>query len=71
MNQSKDDLFRIIGHDLRTPFYQLGALIDMVDQTDDEAEKTNIKAMIKESANKGNQLLEDLLEWGNIYKEQS
>ncbi|MBW1297509.1 sensor histidine kinase [Aquimarina litoralis] len=71
MNQSKDDLFRIIGHDLRTPFYQLEGLIDMVDQTDNELEKTKIKAMIKESANKGNQLLEDLLEWGHMYKEQS
>lgn len=71
MNQSKDDLFRIIGHDLRTPFYQLEGLIDMVDQAENELEKTKIKAMIKESASKGNQLLEDLLEWGHMYKEQS
>ncbi|MHA7056410.1 sensor histidine kinase [Aquimarina sp. M1] len=71
MNQSKDDLFRIIGHDLRTPFYQLRCLIDMVDDVDDEKEREHIKTMIKEAADRGNHLLEDLLEWGNIYKKQS
>ncbi|WP_299434841.1 HAMP domain-containing sensor histidine kinase [uncultured Aquimarina sp.] len=71
MNQSKDDLFRIIGHDLRTPFYQLRSLIDMVDEVDNDQERDQIKDMIKEAANKGNNLLEDLLEWGNIYKKQS
>ncbi|WP_298310527.1 HAMP domain-containing sensor histidine kinase [uncultured Aquimarina sp.] len=71
MNQSKDDLFRIIGHDLRTPFYQLRSLIDMVDEVDNVQERDQIRAMIKEAADKGNNLLEDLLEWGNIYKKQS
>ncbi|MFD2563087.1 sensor histidine kinase [Aquimarina rubra] len=71
MNQSKDDLFRIIGHDLRTPFYQLRSLIDMVDEVDNEKEREHIRSMIKEAADKGNNLLEDLLEWGNIYKKQS
>ncbi len=71
MNQSKDDLFRIIGHDLRTPFYQLRSLIDMVDEVEEDTEKAKIKDMIRQSADKGNQLLEDLLAWGNIYKKQS
>ena len=71
MNQSKDDLFRIIGHDLRTPFYQLQNLIEMIDQTDSDEERTELKGLIKESAVKGNQLLEDLLEWSSIYKKQS
>ncbi len=71
MNQSKDDLFRIIGHDLRTPFYQLRSLIEMVDDVDDEKEREHIRGMIKQAADKGNDLLEDLLEWGNIYKKQS
>jgi len=71
MNHSKDDLFRIIGHDLRTPFYQLRSLIDMVDEVDNDQERDQIKSMIKEAADKGNNLLEDLLEWGNIYKKQS
>ncbi|MDH7447971.1 sensor histidine kinase [Aquimarina sp. 2201CG14-23] len=71
MNQSKDDLFRIIGHDLRTPFYQLRSLIDMVDEVDNDQERDDIKSMIKEAADKGNNLLEDLLAWGNIYKKQS
>ncbi|WP_299183030.1 HAMP domain-containing sensor histidine kinase [uncultured Aquimarina sp.] len=71
MNQSKDDLFRIIGHDLRTPFYQLRSLIDMVDEVENDEERDEIRNMIRQAADKGNNLLEDLLEWGNIYKKQS
>lgn len=71
MNQSKDDLFRIIGHDLRTPFHQLNGLITLIDQVESEEEKQQVKDMIKESAQKGNQLLEDLLTWSSIYRKQS
>ncbi len=71
MNQSKDDLFRIIGHDLRTPFHQLTCLVEMIDEVDNEEEKARIKGLLQESADKGNQLLEDLLNWGKTYKQQS
>ncbi|WP_344930027.1 HAMP domain-containing sensor histidine kinase [Aquimarina addita] len=71
INQSKDRLFRIIGHDLRTPFHQLQLLVDMIDQTDDQQEKAEIKALLKESAGKGNQLLEDLMKWSSSYKQNA
>jgi len=69
MNQSKDDLFRIIGHDLRTPFYQLEGLIDMVDQAENEIERAKIKAMIKESASKGNQLLDKVFKFSDMKRQ--
>ncbi len=68
MNKAKDQLFRIIGHDLRTPFFQLKSLVEMIHDVEDESEKEEIKALLIESADKGNQLLEDLLQWGNTYQ---
>ncbi|MBQ4820858.1 HAMP domain-containing sensor histidine kinase [Aquimarina sp. MMG016] len=71
MNESKDELFRIIGHDLRTPFHQLKLLVELIDQAKDQEEKDEIKSLLKQSANKGNKLLEDLLKWGKTYQQQS
>ena len=71
MNESKDQLFKIIGHDLRTPFHQLKQLVDLIDQAKNEDEKVEIRALLKQSANKGNKLLEDLLQWGKTYEHQS
>ena len=71
MNKSKDQLFRIIGHDLRTPFFQLRSLVDMIDQTECKNEEAEFKVLLKESADKGNQLLEDLLKWSTSYKQTS
>lgn len=68
MNKSKDKLFRIIGHDLRTPFHQLSSLVDMINETECKNEEAEFKALLKESADKGNQLLEDLLKWSSSYK---
>ncbi|MEW7290109.1 sensor histidine kinase [Aquimarina sp. 2304DJ70-9] len=70
MNRAKDQLFRIIGHDLRTPFFQLKSLVEMIDEVEDEYERKKIRELLKESADKGNQLLEDLLKWGNSYQHQ-
>ncbi len=71
MNKAKDRLFKIIGHDLRTPFYQLKYLTEMIANEKDEVEKQKIKALLIESADKGNQLLEDLLSWGNSHQHTS
>ncbi|MBW1297508.1 sensor histidine kinase [Aquimarina litoralis] len=64
MNASKDQLFRIIGHDLRTPFHQLNLLVELISESNDEKERQQYADLIKESATKGNELLEDLLSWG-------
>ncbi len=68
MNLAKDQLFRIIGHDLRTPFFQLKSLVEMINEVEDESEREEIRSLLIESADKGNQLLEDLLQWGNTYQ---
>lgn len=64
INQSKDDLFKIIGHDLKTPFYQLTSLVDLLVEEDNKQEKSKIQSSIKEASEKGVSLLENLLEWG-------
>ncbi|GAA3519593.1 hypothetical protein GCM10022393_37260 [Aquimarina addita] len=71
MNVFKDQLFRIIGHDLRTPFYQLKELTKMMGEADTQKEKDELQLLINESADKGNLVLEDLLSWGKTYVEQS
>ncbi|WP_108804990.1 sensor histidine kinase KdpD [Aquimarina sp. Aq107] len=63
MNATKDQLFRIIGHDLRTPFHQMNLLIELISESKDENEKLEYLTLIKESATQGNELLEDLLSW--------
>jgi len=68
MNRAKDELFKIIGHDLRTPFFQLKYLVEMIVDEKDEVEKQKLKQLLIESADNGNQLLEDLLNWGKNYK---
>lgn len=63
INKSKDDLLEIIGHDLKTPFAQLISLMELLKEASNEAEKEEIKRMMKESATKGNELLQGLLNW--------
>ena len=63
INLAKDQVFKIIGHDLKTPFHQVHSLINLIDESSDEQEKAQIKYLLKESVDKGNKLLEDLLKW--------
>ncbi|WP_103069925.1 sensor histidine kinase [Aquimarina sediminis] len=63
INNAKDHLFKIIGHDLKTPFAQLTMLIDLMETTADPEEKEEIKMNMKESAKMGQELLESLLNW--------
>lgn len=71
INLAKDQIFKIIGHDLRTPFHQVQSLVDLIDETQGEEGIREIKSLLKESAGKGNQLLEDLLEWSTSLKKDS
>jgi len=64
INHSKDELFKIIGHDLKTPFYQLTNLVNLLDDAETKQEREQLKASIKEAAEKGTFLLDDLLSWG-------
>lgn len=69
MNKAKDHLFRIIGHDLRTPFHQLNLLIDLMAEAKDKEQIEEYRDLIKDSASKGTELLEDLLNWSQNISE--
>ena len=64
INHSKDQLFKIIGHDLKTPFHQLSGLVEVLENLDSKEEREEFAGLIKQSVNKGATLLEDLLKWG-------
>lgn len=50
MNNAKDQLFRIIGHDLRTPFHQLNLLVDLMAQSEDKEQIEEYRKLIRASA---------------------
>ncbi len=66
LNATKDKFFSIIAHDLKNPFNALlgfsSFLVDNYDDIDDDEKKESILTM-KESADVGYKLLENLLEW--------
>ncbi len=66
LNNTKDTLFRIIGHDLKNPMSTVVSFTDMALSNYDHFEKEEIKEFItisKKSANDAIGLLENLLEW--------
>jgi two-component system, sensor histidine kinase and response regulator len=65
LNASKDELIRIIGHDLRTPFNQLHSLSQLLEGTDNKEEVKEITQLIKEAIQQGDELLYNLLQWIN------
>lgn len=68
-NITKDTLFSIIGHDLRSPFNSLigfsDLLFDEYEELDDETKKRYISE-INIAATKTFQLLENLLQWSRL-----
>lgn len=66
LNDLKNKLFSIIGHDLKNPFHSLlgfsELLLDKYNQYDDP-KRLKFIAIIQDNAKKGYRLLEDLLEW--------
>ncbi len=69
INHSKDRLFSIIGHDLRSPFTALIGFSDYLIEDIDELEKGEITLYarkINESAKNIFSLLENLLDWSRI-----
>lgn len=69
LNASKDKLFSIIAHDLRSPFTSLIGLSDFLLEDIDEFSKDEIKNFIlkiNESARNVFKLLENLLQWSKL-----
>ena len=66
LNATKDKLFSIIGHDLRSPFSAQGSLSDLLIQDFDNFSKKEILDSLKainRSAKNGLELLSNLLDW--------
>lgn len=63
---AKNELIRIIGHDLKTPFAQLQGLVDLLTYSEDKNPQNHeIKQMMLEVTQQGNNLLNNILKWAN------
>lgn len=69
LNRTKDKLFSLISHDLRTPLHSLNDLIKLINQYFDKLDDTDKRRYInnlQESSVKVTQLLENLLYWSRM-----
>lgn len=65
-NKSKDMLFRVIAHDLKTPISLVVSYTDVITEDFDEYEREELLDIIQKlnySSNEGLRLLENLMEW--------
>jgi len=72
LNNSKDKLFSIIAHDLRSPFTTFLGFTEVLDEEIDTLPKDELKTIVtymRNSANNLYQLLENLLEWSLLHRE--
>lgn len=73
LNGEKDKLFSIIAHDLRSPFTALLGLTQMMSEFSENMEKEMMidrAAAVHESAKRVFALLENLLEWSRLQRDQ-
>lgn len=69
VNQTKDKLFSVMAHDLRSPLTSIMGFTSLLEESlpqIDEKETRYYLSMVNNSAQKINTLLEDLLDWGRI-----
>jgi signal transduction histidine kinase len=68
-NKTKDRLFSIIGHDLRSPLAGILSLIDYLDDTEGNIEQQELREvlqLIKKSTLNTKNLLDNLLDWSRL-----
>ncbi|GEM_PF-898760 len=63
---AKDQLFEILGHDLKAPFFHLSALLTLSDHTEDPEKKKEYKQMMKDAIKEGDQLVASILDWVDV-----
>ncbi|WP_229239785.1 sensor histidine kinase [Echinicola soli] len=63
INEQKDQLFRIIGHDIRTPFNQISMILSIMSKDLDKASFEEMKNIMETAVENGNRLLHDLMTW--------
>ncbi|MFT4741363.1 MAG: signal transduction histidine kinase [Marivirga sp.] len=62
-NNTKDRLFNIIAHDIRNPVGNIGALITIMEASNDEAEKLKLMGLLKQSSGAITNLVNSILSW--------
>lgn len=66
-NLRKDQLIRIIGHDVSAPFAQISGLIELLDEDDlDKAERTEILRRVRMANAHGRRVLKNILAWAHL-----
>jgi signal transduction histidine kinase len=66
LNATKNKLFRIIGHDLRSPIIQMSSFADIIEikkHNISEEELTKLASSVKDSSIRVSNLLDNLLNW--------
>jgi len=72
LNATKNKLFSIIAHDLKSPFQGMIGLTEIIDEDFDELTKDEIKnynILIRNATNNIYKLLENLLEWTQLQRD--
>lgn len=66
-NQRKDQLIRIIGHDVSAPFAQISGLIELLDEDDlDRTERNEILRRVRMANAHGRRVLKNILAWAHL-----
>ena len=71
LNTSKDELFRILGHDLKSPLHQMTTLIYGVENAQDLEERKSYLDLMKSTVKNGNNLIHMVLKWADNQKCES
>lgn len=72
LDRTKNKLFSVIAHDLKSPFQGLLGLTEIITEEYDELSEEEIKnyaSLMKDSANGIYKLLENLLEWARLQRD--
>ncbi|MFT5511908.1 MAG: two-component system sensor histidine kinase/response regulator [Bacteroidia bacterium] len=65
-NAAKDQLFEILGHDLKVPFFHLSALLTLLDHTDSQEKKAEYLQLMKNAIKDGDNLVASILNWVDV-----
>lgn len=65
-NEAKDQLFEILGHDLKAPFFHLSALLTLHDNATTPEKKEEYSRLMKNAIIEGDQLVVSLLNWADV-----
>jgi two-component system, sensor histidine kinase and response regulator len=65
-NAAKDQLFEILGHDLKAPFFHLSALLTLLNMTEDQEKKAEYMQLMKNAIKDGDDLVASILNWVDV-----